>query len=511
MYADDVALTVSAPTFREAELALSHDISVFDTYLTKWKLRLSVEKTVCSVFHLKNRSANYQLNVKLKPNVAVKFDSPPSYLGICLDRSLLFRTHLHTLKKIASSRVALIKRLAGVGWGASFKALRTSILALAFAPSEYCAPAWCRSAHTKHIDVPLNESMCVITGCPRSTPSSLPILSGITPPETRRSASCLRLYTKALNPKHLLHETLYLTPSPKRLRSRKRLRSFVELLSINGEPTTPIPAALQSFIPAFGPQPPGCDFPGNAWVQLNCLRTGVGRFAANMKLMGLCGSDLCASGKVQTAHHILHDCTKIQTSVPQQRGGQLCLLFWNTLPNQSSDQHVFLFMCTKEVLSAVYLLLLTQSLVRLSRHTHRKVMSQQKYGQIMNCGLTILIVIGVRGGGDCLHPGLKNFRATLFFMASTSCSKIQNVKSVFNTLKIFRATLFFRASAKLFKNLNDKKYFNRVKNFRVTLFFRASTSCSKILNVKSLFNTVKNFRATLFFRASAKVLKNPEW
>jgi len=116
MYADDVALTVSAPTFREAEHALSHDISVVSAYLTKWKLRLSVETTVCSVFHLKNHSANYPLNVKLKPNVTVKFDSHPSYLGICLDRSLSFRTHLHTLKKKVSSRVALIKRLAGVGW-----------------------------------------------------------------------------------------------------------------------------------------------------------------------------------------------------------------------------------------------------------------------------------------------------------------------------------------------------------------------------------------------------------
>ena len=90
-----------------------------------------------------------------------------------------------------------------------------------------------------------------------------------TPSETRRSASCLKLYTKALNPKHLLHETLYLKPSPKSLRSRKPLRSFVELLSIHGEPTTPVPAALQSLIPAFGPQPPGFELPRNAWVQLN--------------------------------------------------------------------------------------------------------------------------------------------------------------------------------------------------------------------------------------------------
>jgi len=116
VYADDVALTISASIFREAELALLHDISVVNTYMIKRKLRLSVEKTVCSVFHLKNCSTNYQLNVKRKPNVTVKFDSHPSYLGICMDRSLSFRTHLHTLKKKVSSRVALIKRLAGVGW-----------------------------------------------------------------------------------------------------------------------------------------------------------------------------------------------------------------------------------------------------------------------------------------------------------------------------------------------------------------------------------------------------------
>ena len=40
----------------------------------------------------------------------------------------------------------------------------------------------------------------------------------------------------------------------------------------------------------------------------------------------------------------------------------------------------------------MYLLLLAQCLVWLSRHTHRSVTNQPKYGQIINCGLTILIV-----------------------------------------------------------------------------------------------------------------------
>jgi len=54
-------------------------------------------------------------------------------------------------------------------------------------------------------------------------------------------------------------------------------------------------------------------------VKLQPFTVGVGRlcavpgrFAANMKTIGLCGSDLCECGKVETAHHILHDCTKFK-------------------------------------------------------------------------------------------------------------------------------------------------------------------------------------------------------
>jgi len=299
----------------EEELTLSHDISVVNSFLTKWRLKLSVEKTVCSVFHLKNHSANYQLNVNLQPSVTVKFDPLPSYLGTCLDRSLRFRTHLHTLKKKVSSRVALIKRLASAGWELASSSKNLLLGSCVCSGRVLCSSVVPQRSHKAHrctfkrVDAHYHW---LPAGDKISPTSFLPILSGITPPKKRHSASCLKLYSKTFNPKHLLHKTMYLKPSPQSLRSRKPLRSFVELLLTNGEPTTPIPPTLQSFIPAFGPQPPGCDLPRNAGVQLNRLRTGVGRFADNMKLFGVCGSDLCVCGKVQTAHHILHDQTKFK-------------------------------------------------------------------------------------------------------------------------------------------------------------------------------------------------------
>jgi len=61
----------------------------------------------------------------------------------------------------------------------------------------------------------------------------------------------------------------------------------------------------------------------------------------------------------------------------------------------------------------------------------------------------------------------------LFFRASASCSKILNVKSIFNTAKNFWETLFFRASASCSKILNDKKYmFNTAKNIGAPFVFQ---------------------------------------
>ena len=64
-------------------------------------------------------------------------------------------------------------------------------------------------------------------------------------------------------------------------------------------------------------------------------------------------------------------------------------------------------------------------------------------------------------------------RHTLFFRESTSCSKILNVKTIFNAVKSFRANSVFQGKRKLFKILKDKNTFNTV-NSGHTLFFRAS-------------------------------------
>ena len=111
-----------------------------------------------TAFHLNNREAKRELKIfnngKLLP-----YCPSPTYLGVKLDRSLTFRHHLEALRKKLSTRVTLLRRLAGSGWGAGAKTLRTAALSLVYSTAEYCAPVWCRSAHTRLIDSVVNDAL----------------------------------------------------------------------------------------------------------------------------------------------------------------------------------------------------------------------------------------------------------------------------------------------------------------------------------------------------------------
>ena len=178
-------------------------------YLQTWRLKLSNTKTVMVAFHLSNKESKRELNVynngSLLPPCQV-----PTYLGVNLDRSFTFRHHLEAFRKKLSTQVALLKRLAGSEWGAGAKTLRISALFLVYSTAEYCAPFWCRSTHTRLIDSILNDTLRIVTGCLRPTPTEdLPVLAGIQPAELHRLGVKLSLVNCAIhNLDHVLHGQL---------------------------------------------------------------------------------------------------------------------------------------------------------------------------------------------------------------------------------------------------------------------------------------------------------------
>ena len=67
---------------------------------------------------------------------------------------------------------------------------------------------------------------------------------------------------------------------------------------------------LRAFVPETGARPVGMGLPRIAWVKLNRLRTGVGRFHLSMHKWGLAPSPNCERGaSEQTADHVLTACS----------------------------------------------------------------------------------------------------------------------------------------------------------------------------------------------------------
>ena len=136
-----------------------------------------------AAIHLYNREAGREQTINVESR-ALPFSTTPTYLCVKLGRALTFRQHLESLRKKLTTHVGLLRRLAGSSWGAGAITLRTVTLALVHSTAEYCAPIWCRSAHTRLIDRPINDALRLVTECLQPTPTDdLYALAGMQPSE----------------------------------------------------------------------------------------------------------------------------------------------------------------------------------------------------------------------------------------------------------------------------------------------------------------------------------------
>ena len=218
-----------------------------------------------------------------------------------------------------------MRRFAGSGWGAGAKILRTAALSLVYSTAEYCAPVWCRSAHTCLIDSVLNDALRIVTGCLRP---NLPVLAGIQPAELRRLGATLSLaYRGSVDPDHILYELWAGSPDGHRERinsrrpfvraARKLLQDLTELDIRAAQGTdfkrskeySECSSDLRAFIPRASTRAMGMGLPRSSWVRLNRLRAGVGCFQSFMHKWDLASTSNCECGAAeQTAGHIILTC-----------------------------------------------------------------------------------------------------------------------------------------------------------------------------------------------------------
>ena len=118
----------------------------------------------------------------------------PKYLGVTLDRTLSYKTHIHNTKMKVATRNNLLKKLANSRWGTNAE---------------------------------LNQACRTITGCLRPTNvENLYLLAGIAPPEIRRSVCARVERTKQVERE--THSLFGHTPARRRLKSRRSFLTSVQ-------------------------------------------------------------------------------------------------------------------------------------------------------------------------------------------------------------------------------------------------------------------------------------------
>lgn len=318
-YADDWAIATSSKSMEETEKTLTDDLNILKDYFRKWRLQPNANKTEVTCFHLNNRLARRELNVRFG-NGLLRHNRYPKYLGVTLDRTLSFKEHLAKTAAKLKTRNNILQKLCGTTWGSSASTLRSTALGLVYSVAEYCAPVWLNSPHVKTVDIQLNHTMRMISGTIRSTPCHwLPILSHITPPGIRRSIALIREYNKILENPHLPINTDISDIRRNRLRSRKpSIKTAENLKAANFNPInewkqewTQATTPDYHNMPCITVPPAGFELPRKTWTTLNRIRTNHGRCADAFYRWNILPSSQCdCNAERQTIRHIIQECTR---------------------------------------------------------------------------------------------------------------------------------------------------------------------------------------------------------
>ena len=343
IYADDLCVTAQYPTFQEVEQQIEEALGELTHYYRSNSLRANPDKTQVTAFHLRNREAKRSLQVSWN-GVDLENTDTPKYLGVTLDRTLSYKTHIHNTKMKVATRNNLLKKLANSRWGTNARTIRTTALALCYSTAEYAAPVWERSAYAHLLNPELNQACRAITGCLRPTNvENLYLLAGIAPPEIRRSVCARVERTKQVERE--THSLFGHTPAIRRLKSRRSFLTSVQpvqfpakVVRVNEWKRRLEEKAHAGLVNLYEDLATGHDSPWLSWRCLNRLRTGYTCSKEQRKKWGYFNGDTtceCGLATENTSHMLqctllAHPCT-LDDLLEFNDTAQACIERWKKI------------------------------------------------------------------------------------------------------------------------------------------------------------------------------------
>ena len=343
IYADDLCVTAQYPTFQEVEQQIEEALGELTHYYRSNSLHANPDKRQVTAFHLRNREAKRSLQVSWN-GVDLENTDTPKYLGVTLDRTLSYKTHIHNTKMKVATRNNLLKKLANSKWGTNARTIRTTALALCYSTAEYAAPVWERSAYAHLLNPELNQACRAITGCLRpKNVENLYLLAGIAPPEIRRSVCARVERTKQVERE--THSLFGHTSARRRIKSRRRFLTSVQpvhfpakVVRVNEWKRRLEEKAHAGLVNLYEDLATGHDSPWLNWRCLNRLRTGYTCSKEQRKKWGYFNGDTtCECGlAIENTSHMLqctlfaHPCT-LDDLIEFNDTAQACIERWKKI------------------------------------------------------------------------------------------------------------------------------------------------------------------------------------
>ena len=150
IYADDLCITTQESSFEAVERNLTDSLTLLTEYYAKNHLKPNASRTQVCAFHPRNREANRPLRVTWS-GTPLEYHPSPLYLGVKLDRTLSYRSHILSTRAKVNTRNNILRKLTNSKWGYTPYTLRTSTLALCYTAAEYACLVWSRSVHASKI------------------------------------------------------------------------------------------------------------------------------------------------------------------------------------------------------------------------------------------------------------------------------------------------------------------------------------------------------------------------
>ena len=170
---DNVATWTREIHLDSIEVNLQTQLNKTEKLMNKWRMKLSANKTVYTIFNPSKQNMNNRIKLTYKGE-ELPYDNNPKFLGLTLDPGLRMHTHTLALKKRLAPRLSLLKSIKGRNWGASTKLILITYKSLIRSVVEYAPFVSLITANSNYMKLERIQRKAVRTATywPIKTPTS---------------------------------------------------------------------------------------------------------------------------------------------------------------------------------------------------------------------------------------------------------------------------------------------------------------------------------------------------